>query len=96
MHHHSGEFIEEVLGAWRARGAGAAGTGAGHDFGRGLPAAVGLHVEELVEADVDPDLLPVVPPRPPDDPSGDGERQSNTELLVCITTVLQGFKTAGP
>lgn len=66
MHHHSGEVVEEVLGARRARGAGAAGNGAGHTFGRGLEAAVGLHVEELVEADVDSDLLPVVPPRPPE------------------------------
>lgn len=67
MHHHSRKVIEEVLGARRARGAGAAGTGAGHNFGRGLPAAVGLHVEKLVEANVDSDLLPVVPPRPPED-----------------------------
>lgn len=63
MHHHSRKVIEEVLGARRA---GAAGTGAGHNFGRGLPAAVGLHVEKLVEANVDSDLLPVVPPRPPE------------------------------
>lgn len=66
MHHHSGEFVEEALRARRARGAGAAGTGAGDTFGRLLPAAVGLHVEKLVEADVDSDLLPVVPPGPPD------------------------------
>lgn len=92
MHHHGGEFIEEVLGPRRACGARAAGTGAGHTFGRGLPAAVGLHVEKLVEADVDSDLLPVVPPRPPED----RERQSNTELLVRITAVLLRFNTAGP
>lgn len=31
MHHHSREFVEEVLGAWRACSAGAAGTR--HAFG---------------------------------------------------------------
>ena len=50
MHHHSGEVVNEVLGAWRACGAGAAGTagatgtGAGSPFGRWLSAAVELHV----------------------------------------------------
>lgn len=63
MHHHGRELVQEVL--WTRR-AGAAGAGAGHAFGRGLPAAVGLHVEKLVEGDVDADLLPVVPPRPPE------------------------------
>lgn len=76
MHHHSGEVVEEVLGARRARGAGAAGIGAGHNFGRGLSAAVGLHVEQLVEAHVDADLLPVVPPRPPEDQSQDRKKAS--------------------
>lgn len=66
MHHHSGKVVKEVL--W-ARRAGAAGTGAGHNFGRGVSAAVGLHVEKLVEADVDSNLLSVVPPRPPGDQS---------------------------
>lgn len=79
MHHHGGQFVEEVLGARRARGAGAAGAGAGHAFGRRLPAAVRLHVEELVEADVDSDLLPVVPPRPPDDQS---ERRDTVTWFV--------------
>lgn len=33
VHHHGGEFVEEVLGARRARRARAAGAGADHAFG---------------------------------------------------------------
>ena len=91
MHHHSGEVVEEVLGARRARGAGAAGAaGAGGAFGRGLAAAVRLHVEELVEADVDADLLPVVAPRPPEDQDGDTVSESNLSLKVK-TSKFGGF-----
>lgn len=67
MHHHGGQLVQEVLGPRRARG-----TGAGHAPRRRLAAAVRLHVEQLVEADVHSDLLPVVPPRPPD---GQSERR---------------------
>lgn len=63
MHHHGRQVVQEVLGARRAGGA--AGTGAG---GR-IAAAVRLHIEALVEADVHANLLPVVPPRPPVDQS---------------------------
>lgn len=66
MHHHSGQFVQEVFGARRTGGG---GTGAWRALGGGVSAAVWLHVEELVKADVDPDLLPVVSPRPPDDQS---------------------------
>lgn len=55
-----------MFGAW---GAGGGGTGAWRALGGGVSAAVWLHVEELVKADVDPNLLPVVSPRPPDDQS---------------------------
>lgn len=66
MHHHSREFVEEVLWARRTRGAGTAGTGAGKVFRRrAISAAVRLHVQKLIETHVDSDLLPVVPPRPP-------------------------------
>lgn len=78
MHHHRRQVVQEVLGARRA---GAAGTGAGRrEFGGGgVPAAVRLHVEALVEADVHADLLPVVPPRPPEDQS---QRPGRLELQL--------------
>lgn len=72
MHHHGGEVIQEVLWARRARRAGAAGSG------EGLSAAVRLHVENLVEAHVDADLLSVVPPRPPEGRARDGTPVSQT------------------
>ena len=62
MHHHSGQLIQEVFGAWWAWGGGAE---AGWAFGGGVSAAVGLHVEKLVKADMNAYLLPVVAPRPP-------------------------------
>lgn len=76
MHHHRRQVVEEVLGARRA---GAVGTGAGRrEFGGwGVPAAVRLHVEALVEADVHADLLPVVPPRPP-------LNQSQRFAITCV------------
>lgn len=90
MHHHGRELVKEVLRAGRAGGAGAAGTGVGHGFGWGFSAAVGLHVEELIEADVDSNLFPVVPPRPPEDQSEGREKaegwssKNSWRLLVFL------------
>ena len=67
MHHHGGELVEEVF--WGCGGgAPGGGAGAGQAAGGGVPVAVGLHVQQLVEAHVHADLLPVVPPRPPEGP----------------------------
>lgn len=73
MHHHRRQVVQEVLGAWR--GGGAAGTGAGRRLlgGGRLPAAVRLHVEALVEADVHANLLAVISPRPPEGQSQQAE-----------------------
>lgn len=87
MHHHSGEVVEEVLWARRARRAGAAGSG------EGLSAAVRLHVENLVEAHVDADLLSVVPPRPPEGRTQDGTPLSQTLKRNLNTVDFAGTKS---
>ena len=96
MHHYSGELIEEVLWAWRTCGAGAAGAGAGHAFRGGLFAAVWLHVEKLIETDVNSDLLPVVSSRPPGEPTRAEGRQSADELLVYVRIKLTAAVHSNP
>jgi hypothetical protein len=92
MHHHRGQFVQEVFGA---RGASGGGTGAWRALGGGVSAAVWLHVEELVKADVDPNLFPVVSPRPPDDQSQAQNTQRTRQQTKSPNKTARVFQMHG-
>lgn len=66
VHHDGRQLKQESLSAWGGRG-------------RGVTAAVRLHVQHLVEADMNPDFLPVVPARP-------SSQEENTQHASIVTS----------